>query len=90
LSGVTSPACSASAQQFFRGSSLISPVTYLRACRLGSTRAKQPARHQLIQHPACRQAFVYRGSGSRLEARSCHELMIMRRLSPLAPITQIG
>jgi hypothetical protein len=89
LSGVASPACSASAQQFFRGS-LISPVTYLRACHLGSTRAKQPARHQLIQHPACRQAFVYRGSGSRLEARSCHELMIMRWLPSLAPITQIG
>ena len=38
-SGVRSPACSASVQQFLRGRSLINPVTYLRACCSGSTRA---------------------------------------------------
>ena len=40
-SGVRSPACSASVQEFLRGRSLINPMTYLRACCSGSTRAKQ-------------------------------------------------
>src|SRR5205823_737368 len=39
-SGVRSPAYSARVQQFLRGRSLISPRTYLPACRTGSTRVK--------------------------------------------------
>jgi len=47
LDGVASPACPASVQQFLRGRSPISPVTYLRACRRGSTRAKHGARQPI-------------------------------------------
>jgi hypothetical protein len=43
LSGVWSQACSASIQQSLRDRSPISPVTYLRACRRGSTLAKHGA-----------------------------------------------
>jgi len=41
-SGVASPASSEIVQQFLRGRSLINPTMYLRACRRGPTRAKQP------------------------------------------------
>jgi hypothetical protein len=44
------PTCSASAQPFLRGTWLISPATYLRAFRRGSTRTNTaPGTHQLIQ-----------------------------------------
>ena len=54
-----------------------------RPCRSHRPSAERPGmrgRGQLIQHPARRQAFLYRGSGSRLKVRSCHKLMITRRL----------
>jgi hypothetical protein len=53
-SGVASPACSASTQQFLCGNSLINPVTYLRACcrgflyGRGSSRLKIGGRHKLM------------------------------------------
>src|SRR4051794_39759532 len=56
-SGVASPACSASVQQFFRGRSASSPSTKARARRRTSTRLNRPAiRSSSSSIPACQAA----------------------------------
>ena len=56
-SGLASPACSASVQQFLRGRSESSPSTNARARQRGSTRPNRPAtRPSSSSRPSCQQA----------------------------------